>query len=137
MPELWCPRLQEAALAFCQEHALDKGIAGPLARHIQGNLDRARQDALAQVSPYCRPFASQTTVLPEANSMWQPVYPQSIMPGMHNAHVVHHTWHTQDVQCLACMITAAQLWQSAHDHSVVCAVASRVKAWLRDELRIN
>ncbi|DBA69215.1 TPA: hypothetical protein ACH3X2_013046 [Trebouxia sp. C0005] len=39
---------QDAALAFCQGHALDKGIAGPLARHIQGNLDRARHDALAQ-----------------------------------------------------------------------------------------
>lgn len=42
--------MQDAALAFCQGHALDKGIAGPLARHIQGNLDRARHDALAQVS---------------------------------------------------------------------------------------
>lgn len=42
--------MQDAALAFCQGHALDQGIAGPLARHIQGNLDRARHDALAQVS---------------------------------------------------------------------------------------
>ena len=50
VPEVLHPHLQDAALAFCQEHALDKGIAGPLARHIQGNLDRARQDALAQVS---------------------------------------------------------------------------------------
>ncbi|KAL3139442.1 hypothetical protein ABBQ38_003772 [Trebouxia sp. C0009 RCD-2024] len=40
---------QDAALAFCEDHALDTGIAGPLARHIQGNLERANQDALAQV----------------------------------------------------------------------------------------
>ena len=43
--------MQDAALAFCEDHGLDKGIAGPLARHIQGNLERANQDALAQVSP--------------------------------------------------------------------------------------
>ena len=41
--------VQDAALAFCEDHALDKGIAEPLARHIQGNLERANQDALAQV----------------------------------------------------------------------------------------
>ena len=41
--------MQTAAASFCQEHALDKSIAGPLAGHIQGNLDRALQDALAQV----------------------------------------------------------------------------------------
>lgn len=45
--------MQDAALAFCEEHALDKGIAGPLARHIQGNLDRAQKDALDQVSAQC------------------------------------------------------------------------------------
>lgn len=44
-----CAILQDAALAFCEDHGLDKGIAGPLARHIQGNLERANQDALAQV----------------------------------------------------------------------------------------
>ena len=41
--------MQAAAASFCQEHALDKSIAGPLAGHIQGNLDRAMQDALTQV----------------------------------------------------------------------------------------
>lgn len=48
-----CAVVQDAALAFCREHGLDKGIAGPLARHIQGNLDRANQDALAQVGAAC------------------------------------------------------------------------------------
>lgn len=45
--------VQDAALAFCEDHALDTGIAGPLARHIQGNLERANQDALAQVISSC------------------------------------------------------------------------------------
>ena len=43
--------MQDAALAFCEDHGLDRGIAGPLARHIQGNLERANQDVLAQVGP--------------------------------------------------------------------------------------
>ena len=42
--------MQDAAVAFCEEHGLDTGIAAPLARHIQGNLDKAQQEVLAQVS---------------------------------------------------------------------------------------
>lgn len=41
--------VQDAALAFCEEHDLDLGIAAPLARHIQGSLDQAHREVLAQV----------------------------------------------------------------------------------------
>lgn len=49
--------LQDAALAFCEEHNLDLGIAPPLALHIQGNLDQAQDELVVQV-PHSRLFGS-------------------------------------------------------------------------------